>query len=325
MNQTTAAMEPAYFRFSTADWPEAQRRGAVTDIYARTIMRYEIAFASEESPQIEASFLNLPGLGFASVSSSAASARRARKHLTSDDVALNIGLSGTRSVVQWGREAVTHCGGAVLTSAGETAAATISASHYLTFRVPLKTMAALVPDLEDRIARSIPAETEALRLLVGYATALQDRGAMAAPELRRLAVTHVHDLMALTLGAARDVAEVAKLRGARAARFRAVTADIADHLGSELSIADVAARQRLPVRYLQRLFESEGTTFTELVLAARLARAHGLLSDPRLADRPISTIAFDVGFGTLSYFNQTFRRRFGISPSDLRAQARRGN
>jgi AraC-like DNA-binding protein len=148
---------------------------------------------------------------------------------------------------------------------------------------------------------------------------------MAAPELRRLAVTHVHDLMALTLGAARDVAEVAKLRGARAARFRAVTADIADHLGSELSIADVAARQRLPVRYLQRLFESEGTTFTELVLAARLARAHGLLSDPRLADRPISTIAFDVGFGTLSYFNQTFRRRFGISPSDLRAQARRGN
>ena len=50
---------------------------------------------------------------------------------------------------------------------------------------------------------------------------------------------------------------------------------------------------------------------------------HRLLSDPRLADRPISTIAFDVGFGTLSHFNHSFRRRFGLSPSDVRAQARR--
>ena len=322
---SAAASEPTYFRFSTADWPAPQRLAAVTDIYARTIMRYEMAHASDDPPQIEAKFLNLPGLGFACVDSSGASARRVAKHLTSDDVALNIGLSGTRSIVQWGREAVTDRGGAVLTSAGEPASATISASRYMTFRVPLKTLAALVPDLEDRIAQPIPGDTGALRLLIGYAAALQDRGAMATPELRRLAVTHVQDLMALTLGATRDAAETAKLRGARAARLRAVTVDIADHLGGELSIADVAARQRLPVRYVQRLFESEGTTFTEFVLAERLARAHRLLSDARLMDRPVSTIAFDVGFGTLSYFNHAFRRRFGVSPSDVRAQARREN
>jgi AraC-like DNA-binding protein len=324
MNQTTAA-QPSYFRFSTADWPEAQRRTAVTDIYARTIMRYQIAFACDDPPQIDASFINLPGLGFARVSSSAASARRGSCHLTGDDVALNVGISGTRSIVQWRREAVTLGGGAVLTSAAETAAATISAARYMTFRVPLKTMATLVPDLEDCIARPIPAETDALRLLTGYATILRDRAAMATPELRRLAVAHLHDLMALTLGATRDVAQAAKLRGARAARFRTVKNDIADHLGGELSIADVAARQRLPVRYLQRLFETEGTTFTEFVLAARLARAHALLSDIRLMDRPVGTIAFDVGFGTLSYFNHAFRRRFGVSPSDVRAQARREN
>jgi AraC-like DNA-binding protein len=320
MTKTTA--EPTYHRFSSADWPQAQRRAAVTDVYARSIMRYDIAFASDDPPEIEARFVNLPGLGFARIRSSAASARREARHLAGDDVVLNIGISGTRSVVQWRREAVTHAGAGVLTSAAESAAATISASSYLTFRAPLKTMALLVPDLEDSFARPLPGDTDAIRLLTGYADVLEDRGAMAVPELRRLAVTHVHDLMALTLGANRDASQTAKLRGARAARFRAVAGDIADHLRGELSIAAVAARQRLPVRYVQRLFESEGTTFTAFVLAQRLERAHWLLSDPALVDRPINSIAFEVGFGTLSYFNQSFRRRYGISPSDVRAQAR---
>jgi AraC-like DNA-binding protein len=30
----------------------------------------------------------------------------------------------------------------------------------------------------------------------------------------------------------------------------------------------------------------------------------------------------DTGFGDLSYFNRTFRRRFGCSPSQARAAAR---
>jgi AraC-like DNA-binding protein len=321
MTKTTA--EPTYRRFSTADWPEARRRAAVTDVYARSIMHYDIAFASDQPPEIEASFVNLPGLGFARVHSSAASAQRVARHLTGDDVVLNIGTFGTRSITQWRREAVTHGNGAVLTSAAEAASATISASSYLTFRAPLKTMALLVPGIEDSFARPIPGGSDPLRLLVGYAGVLEDRGAMADPRLRQLAVAHVHDLIALTIGATRDASETAKLRGGRAARFRAITLDIAEHLCGKLSIADVAARQRMPVRYLQRLFESEGTSFTEFVLTRRLERAHQLLSDPKLADRPISSIALDVGFGTLSYFNQSFRRRYGVSPSDVRVLARR--
>jgi AraC-like DNA-binding protein len=34
---------------------------------------------------------------------------------------------------------------------------------------------------------------------------------------------------------------------------------------------------------------------------------------------PVSSVAFEVGFGDLSYFNRTFRRRFGATPSDVRA------
>jgi len=40
--------------------------------------------------------------------------------------------------------------------------------------------------------------------------------------------------------------------------------------------------------------------------------------DARLS---ISTVAFEVGFGDLSYFNRSFRKRFGCSPSQAKAGA----
>jgi AraC-like DNA-binding protein len=60
-------------------------------------------------------------------------------------------------------------------------------------------------------------------------------------------------------------------------------------------------------RYVHKLFENEGSTFSLFVCHQRLARAYRLLRDPRLADRTIGSIAFDVGVADLSYFNRTFR------------------
>ena len=47
-----------------------------------------------------------------------------------------------------------------------------------------------------------------------------------------------------------------------------------------------------------------------------------MLSDPRAGEMFISAIAYEAGFGDLSYFNRTFRRRFGASPSDVRKAAK---
>jgi AraC-like DNA-binding protein len=52
--------------------------------------------------------------------------------------------------------------------------------------------------------------------------------------------------------------------------------------------------------------------------AVALSRAHRILSDPRFADRNISSVAFDVGFGDLSYFNRTFRRSYAATPTDIK-------
>jgi AraC-like DNA-binding protein len=43
------------------------------------------------------------------------------------------------------------------------------------------------------------------------------------------------------------------------------------------------------------------------------------LSDARFARHTIAALALRAGFADLSYFNRAFRRRYGVSPSDIRA------
>ena len=119
-----------------------------------------------------------------------------------------------------------------------------------------------------------------------------------------------------------DAAAVAEGRGVRAARLRAIKADIAERLAhDDLTVAAVASRQRISESYVRKLLESEGSSFFECVLGERLIRAHRVLTDPRFAGRSIASVAFDAGFGDVSYFNRSFRRRFGATPSEIRAEA----
>ena len=85
----------------------------------------------------------------------------------------------------------------------------------------------------------------------------------------------------------------------------------------------VASRQGISPRYIQKLFDLEGTTFTEFVLRERLSRARRMLADLRLAGRTIANIAYDAGFADLSNFNRSFRQQYGVTPSDVRATAQR--
>jgi AraC-like DNA-binding protein len=166
----------------------------------------------------------------------------------------------------------------------------------------------------------IPGATAPLRLLASYVGAIRGGPLPPSPELSGLVVAHIHDLIALSLGATRDAAAAAQAHGIRAARLQAIKGDIAANLGdSDLRLNAIAARQRVTPRYVHKLFEIEGTTFSGFVLGQRLAQAHRLLTDPRLAKRPVSSIAFDVGFGDLSYFNRSFRRRYGTTPSEVRS------
>ena len=127
------------------------------------------------------------------------------------------------------------------------------------------------------------------------------------------------DLVALAIGATRDAAEIAKGRGLRAARLRAIKADIVRNIREgDVSVTAIAARHHVSPRYIRKVFETEETTFSQFVLALRLACVHGILTDPHYCHLTIAAIAFDAGFGDLSTFNRAFRKRYGLTPSELR-------
>ena len=186
-------------------------------------------------------------------------------------------------------------------------------------RLPRAALSPLVRNIDDAVLCRIPRGTGMLSLLRNYVDAVFDDPALALPEMRQLIIAQLCDLIAVTLGATRDATAVAGGRGIRAARLRAIKSDIEAHLTySDLSPGVVARRQEVSDSYIRKLFEGEGTSFSQFVLGRRLVRAQCMLTDRRWADRGIAWIAFETGFGDLSYFNRTFKRFYGNTPSEVR-------
>jgi AraC-like DNA-binding protein len=269
----------------------------------------------------------MPGLVVTTMTFSAAQVERTRE-LTADgndDCLLSCLGSSIHRVVHRGREVVPSAGTATLLSMSDPFARAFSDnSRAVTIRVPRKALLATVPGLEDYFGRVVVQDSEALRLLTRYVELLDQNSQLMSGGLRRLVVTHVHDLMALTLGASRDASEIAGGRGLRAARLHAIKSDIMNSLGEpDLSLTQIASRHRVTPRYVQALFEREGASFSSFLLDRRLAHVHRMLRDPMQSTKPISSIVYDSGFGDLSHFNRAFRRRYGATPTDVRAQATR--
>ena len=154
-------------------------------------------------------------------------------------------------------------------------------------------------------------------MLLAYLELVRGDNAVTTPELETAFTNHVCDLLALTLGATRDAAEMAGTRGLRAARLHAIKEDIRRNLGRpNLSVHAMATRHRISDRYVRDLFEKSGSTFTRFLTEQRLAAARRTLM--ARIDMPISAIAYGVGFSDISSFNKVFRRQFGCTPSDVR-------
>lgn len=159
-----------------------------------------------------------------------------------------------------------------------------------------------------------------MHLLLSYATALQRLDEALPGNMARMIATHLLDLTALTLGATRDAQQVALGRGLGAARLAAIKADISQRADLRgISAEQIATSHQVSPRYVRKLFESEGLSFTEYTLGQRLMRAHRMLADPLWCRHSITDIAYEAGFNDLSYFNRAFRKRYGETPSEVRA------
>jgi acetamidase/formamidase/AraC-like DNA-binding protein len=88
----------------------------------------------------------------------------------------------------------------------------------------------------------------------------------------------------------------------------------------DLTPARVAEAEGISERYLQKLFEGSGSSFTHYLRERRLQRTSAELSNPAEAHHSISEIAYRNGFNDSAHFSRAFRHRFGLSPREFRQQ-----
>jgi AraC-like DNA-binding protein len=307
------------FHFSTSAFPKREQLSAWREIFGRTVCNLDIDPVTAHRFRSEASGWRLPGLGLLTGSTSGVRLTHSRELIADDDLSFMTGPMPKWTASMLGRDPVLGAGDGVLMNNAEIGAITMpQETRFLTFRVPVAAIAPLVPDVAAVVARRVPADCEALRLLTRYLEILQDTSAVATPQLQALATTHVHDLLALALGATYEAGEIARGRGLRAARLQTILAEIkARFADPDFSPGDVAHRLGVSPRYVQDVLHDTGISFTERVMELKLQKARAMLA--RGGALKVIDVAYECGFGDISYFNRCFRRRFGAAPGDFRA------
>ncbi|KUO18091.1 AraC-like ligand-binding domain-containing protein [Streptomyces dysideae] len=80
----------------------------------------------------------------------------------------------------------------------------------------------------------------------------------------------------------------------------------------------VAEAHFVSVRYLQKVFESEGTSVSALIRTRRLEQCRRDLVDPGCGHLSIAQIGHRWGFPDAAHFSRLFRSTYGQSPRELR-------
>jgi AraC-like DNA-binding protein len=317
----------SFIRFSTDGMSDREAIVYWRDFVGAVVVRADFKPVAREGFHQSNTLVVLPGLKIAFGTSTGLEGLRTPALAAdgNDDLMFTINLSGGSLVGQRDRELKLGTGQAAMLSFADACSHVFpQPAEYLNFSIPRIALRDHLRDPEDAMMRTLYANNGALRLLTDYVSLVSGKHAPLEADLHRPLADHVIDLVALAVGATRDGAVLAQGRGVRAARLSAIKADAVAHMREEsLSVHDVAKRHGVTPRYLQLLFETTGQTFSEFLLEQRLLRARRMLADRAYADWTISAIAFEVGFGNLSWFNRTFRRRYGISPSDIRYAATR--
>lgn len=308
------------FRFSTDVLPARERVPMFREVFGRNILGIDVAEPLGDG-QFRADVLvkQLPGLNILWANYSPLRGARTRAQLADGNDGLAFQWSASPSSGDhMGRDLELASNDGVLISCSDPGGSAFpSAAPMVSLAFPREALAPLLREGENCAGWPVPAGTPAFALLRHYIHMLRHEDAIATPELQRLAALHVYDLLALAVGATRDAQHMATHRGVGAARLCAIKKEIAENAGRQYSVEAVAARHRLSPRHVQRLFEQDGTSFTEYVREQRLLLAYRMLSSPRFSHLRVSDIALEAGFADLSWFNRQFRRRFGACPNDI--------
>ncbi|WP_326595830.1 helix-turn-helix domain-containing protein [Streptomyces sp. NBC_01803] len=160
-----------------------------------------------------------------------------------------------------------------------------------------------------------------VQLLAPLLETIADSVSSYSPHVAHRLAGSVTDLLG-TMLSERTVSEHADVGAAdenadRLDMVRRIRSFVNQNLGDrELSPEMIAAHHHVSVRYLHKVFVSEGTTISRWIQQRRLEECRRELARLGQATSSVSAVAKRWGFVNAAHFSRSFRAAYGISPSD---------
>lgn len=193
--------------------------------------------------------------------------------------------------------------------------------NLLAVQAPRTSVAARLPELNDRFLLRVPGRSTAMALLSAYVSVLLSRQEAGRASVLQFASKHIADFIAAAVEVA-DTHASQDQDGLRAGRVAAIYRELEQHAAkADFSLPALGQRLGITPRYVQRLLAEMGTSFTQEVTRRRLNRARDMIVSSRYRRLNVTDIALECGFSSVSHFHRLFQREFGTTPGSLRSIA----
>jgi AraC-like DNA-binding protein len=223
---------------------------------------------------------------------------------------------GSGQVQQDGRLATQHIGDLVAYDTTRPYKLVFDNHRMIILQVPAAHLRRVLA-MGDQVARTISAQEPAARILRAFLAELLKVAPDLDDDQREHFGTTALELLitAFSTSATRATSPEAVLAK--------IHSYIAGHISDpDLTVSRLAEVAGVSTRHLSRLFTTQGTPPGQYVLDARLDGARRMLADPRYDNLTVASIGHRVGVLDPTVFGRAFRRKFGVSPSELRMSSR---
>jgi AraC-like DNA-binding protein len=189
----------------------------------------------------------------------------------------------------------------------------------LVFKVPRHELQARVGKTRNMVARLIEAGSLEDSLTSSFAGSLPGLTGKIRSLSEQLVAGFMLDLIAVSLtntieGASPRISSTKSMVILEI--LAAVRAKLAD---PDLDVQTVADAVGLSVRYANNILASQDTSIGRLILTERLERCRRSFEDQAQCYRTVSEVAFGWGFSDLTHFGRSFKKAYGMSPSEYQA------
>lgn len=225
-----------------------------------------------------------------------------------------IGHQRTYGEAGKGRALDVPAGTPFIVSLGHDLASTRGSDTRLQLYLPRDAFYELAPALDGAIGRAL--NTPLGRMLADFMIIMEKN----LPNMSQSDLPGLQDALRAMLSAClapsrgNGAAAANQIAATRRERVRRI---VDENLGNAALGPELICRQSGMSRsQLYRIFELDGGV-ARFILSRRLKKAYAELADPWNANS-ISSVAYAIGFEDASQFSRSFRREFGITPSDVR-------